>query len=45
MGIGFCLVVAPEDAVGVQAFLRSRKLESFVIGQVIQDLKHKIIFE
>jgi len=45
MGIGFCLVVAPEDVVGAQAFLRTHKLESFVIGEVIQDSKHKIIFE
>jgi phosphoribosylformylglycinamidine cyclo-ligase len=44
MGIGFCLVVAAEDTVAVQAFLRSQKTESFVIGEVIQDPKHKIIF-
>jgi phosphoribosylaminoimidazole (AIR) synthetase len=44
MGIGFCLVVDPEDAVGVQAFLRSQKVESFVIGEVIQNSKHKVIF-
>jgi len=45
MGIGFCLAVAPEDAVGVQAFLRIHKLESFVVGEVIQDSKHKVIFK
>ena len=45
MGIGFALVVAPEDVARVQAFLRSQKLESFVIGQVIQDRKYKVIFE
>jgi len=44
MGIGFCLVVSPKDVTGVQAFLRSRKLDSFVIGQVIQDPKHKVLF-
>ncbi len=45
MGIGFCLAVAPQDVVGVQTFLRSRKVESFVIGEVIQDPKHKVIFK
>jgi phosphoribosylaminoimidazole (AIR) synthetase len=45
MGIGFCLVVAPQDVVGTQAFLRSQKVESFVIGEVIQDQKHKVIFK
>ena len=45
MGIGFAIVVAPEDVVGVQAFLRIHKLESFVIGEVIQDSKHKVIFK
>lgn len=44
MGIGFALVVWPEDVVGVQAFLRSHKLESFVIGEVMQDTKHKVVF-
>jgi len=44
MGIGFCLVVAPQDVAGVQSFLRIHKLESFVIGEVIQDSKHKVIF-
>lgn len=44
MGIGFCLVVAPKDVIGVQSFLRGQKLESFVIGEVIQDPKHKVIF-
>jgi len=45
MGIGFCLVVTPKDVVGVQAFLRIHKVESFVIGEVKQDLKHKVIFK
>ncbi len=44
MGIGFCLVVEPKDVVGVHAFLRSQKIESFVIGEVTQDSKHKVIF-
>jgi phosphoribosylformylglycinamidine cyclo-ligase len=45
MGIGFCLVVDPQDVAGVQSFLRLYKVESFVIGEVIQDSKHKVIFE
>ncbi|MBF0570858.1 MAG: phosphoribosylformylglycinamidine cyclo-ligase [Candidatus Omnitrophica bacterium] len=44
MGIGFCLVVAPENVVAAQSFLRVHKVESFVIGEVIQDSKHKVIF-
>ncbi len=44
MGIGFALVAAPDDVVAVQAFLRSQKTESFVIGRVIQDSQHKVIF-
>jgi phosphoribosylformylglycinamidine cyclo-ligase len=44
MGIGFCLVVDPKNVVGVHAFLRSQKQESFVIGRVIQDSKRKVIF-
>jgi phosphoribosylformylglycinamidine cyclo-ligase len=45
MGIGFALVVSPKDVTGVHAFLRSQKVESFVIGEVIQDSKHKVIFK
>ncbi len=45
MGIGFCLVVASRDVIGAQAFLRSQKVESFVIGKVIQDPRHKVIFK
>jgi phosphoribosylformylglycinamidine cyclo-ligase len=44
MGIGFALVVTPKDVTGVQALLRAHKVESFVIGEVIQDSKHKVIF-
>src|SRR6202451_4713795 len=39
MGIGFCLVVSPKDAVAVQTFLRLHHVESFVIGEVKQDSK------
>jgi phosphoribosylaminoimidazole (AIR) synthetase len=45
MGIGFALVVDPKDVVGVQSFLRIHKMESFVIGEVVEDPKHKVIFK
>ena len=45
MGIGFCLVVAPKDVVATQAYLRIHKVESYVIGEVVQDAKHKVIFQ
>jgi len=45
MGIGFAIVASPKDAVGVQAFLRSQKVDSFVIGSVVQDAKHKVLFK
>ena len=44
MGIGFCLVVDPKDAVNVHAFLRTLHIESFIIGEVVQDQKHKVLF-
>jgi len=44
MGIGFALVVDPRDSDGVQAFLHTHKVKSFVIGQVVQDTKKKVIF-
>lgn len=44
MGIGFALVVAPKDVVSVQAFFRQQKVESFVIGEVVQNAKQKIVF-
>ena len=45
MGIGFAFVVSPKDANAVQAFLRIHKVESFVIGAVVQDPKNKVIFK
>jgi len=45
MGIGFCLVVSPKDVTAVHAFLRSQKVDSFCVGQVIQDSKHKVVFK
>ena len=44
MGIGFAIVVAPQEVVSVQAFLRTQKIRSFVIGEVVQDSKHKVVF-
>ncbi len=44
MGIGFVLVVSPKDVVAIQAFLRQYQEEFFVIGEVIQDAKQKIVF-
>ncbi|MDE1921042.1 MAG: phosphoribosylformylglycinamidine cyclo-ligase [Candidatus Omnitrophica bacterium] len=44
MGIGFALVVAPEDVDGTHAVLRAHKTESFVIGEVVRDAKHKVVF-
>ena len=44
MGIGFSIIVSPQDVTTTQAFLRSQKIESFVIGKVIQDSKRKVIF-
>lgn len=45
MGIGFAIVASPKDVVGIQAYLRSMKHESFVIGKVVQDAKHKVTFK
>jgi phosphoribosylformylglycinamidine cyclo-ligase len=44
MGIGFALIVSPKDVVSIQALLRSQKVDSFVIGDVVQDAKRKVIF-
>ena len=45
MGIGFAIVVPAKDVVAIQAFLRQQKEEPFVIGEVVQDGKQKIIFK
>jgi phosphoribosylformylglycinamidine cyclo-ligase len=45
MGIGFAVVVAPEDVDNTHAVLRSHRIDSFVIGQVISDAKNRVIFE
>jgi len=44
MGIGFALVVAPKDVLRIQAFLHSQNVDSFVIGEVTEDSKRKVIF-
>lgn len=44
MGIGFTLVVSPKDVSTVQALLRQHGQDSFVIGEVVQDRKRKVIF-
>ena len=44
MGIGFVIVVPAKDVVAVQAFFRQQKEETFVIGEVVQDAKNKIVF-
>lgn len=45
MGIGFAIVIAPEDLDAAQAVLHAHRLESFIIGEVVEDTKHKVIFE
>ncbi len=44
MGIGFALVVSPQKVALTQAVLRRHKVEPFVIGQVVRDAKHKVVF-
>ena len=44
MGIGMVLVVAPEDAIRVRSFLTGKKIESYIIGKVINHPKSKVVF-
>ena len=44
MGIGFAIVVPAKDVVSIQAFFRQQDVQSFVIGEVVQDGKQKVIF-
>lgn len=44
MGIGFAIVVAAKDADAIQSFFRQQKMGSFVIGEVVRNNKHKILF-
>ncbi len=45
MGIGFAIVVSPEDVVSAHALLRQHKVQAFVIGKVVQDAKRKVVFQ
>jgi phosphoribosylformylglycinamidine cyclo-ligase len=42
MGIGFCVVVAPEDASRVQAISRHHDCESYIIGRAVADSSKQI---
>mgnify|MGYP001575732046 FL=1 len=44
MGIGLAIVVAAKDVVAVRAFLRRQKTGHYLIGEVINDKKNKVIF-
>ena len=44
MGIGFVLVVSPDVVAGAQALLRRNGVETFMIGRVVRDMQHKIVF-
>lgn len=44
MGIGFAIVVHPQDAEHVQAFLRTQKQRSFMIGEVVRNSDKKVVF-
>lgn len=45
MGIGFVVVVSLEDLDKTLAILHSQKMEAYLIGEVVQDSKRKIIFK
>jgi phosphoribosylformylglycinamidine cyclo-ligase len=45
MGIGFAIIVSPKDVVSAQAFFRRQKVESYIIGEVVQNDKLKIEFK
>ena len=42
MGIGFCVVVAPEDASAVRSIAHAHGVESEVIGHTVSDLKNEV---
>jgi phosphoribosylformylglycinamidine cyclo-ligase len=44
MGIGFAIVAAAKDVEKIRAFLHKQNEKSFVIGEVIQNAKQKIVF-
>jgi len=43
MGIGMALVIRPEDMASVCTYLRRNKIKHYIIGEVINDSKRKII--
>ena len=43
MGIGFALVVSPQDIFGVQLLLNKLKVRYYLIGEVVNQLKTRII--
>jgi phosphoribosylformylglycinamidine cyclo-ligase len=42
MGIGFCVVVAPEDADAVRRIAHDYGVESHVIGRTVSDPKKQV---
>ncbi|MBI5149692.1 MAG: phosphoribosylformylglycinamidine cyclo-ligase [Candidatus Omnitrophica bacterium] len=44
MGIGLALVVARKEISGVRAFFRRRGVRHYLVGEVIRDRRHKLIF-
>lgn len=42
MGIGFCIVIAPEDADAAQAIASKHNVPSFLIGHTIEDPEKKV---
>jgi phosphoribosylformylglycinamidine cyclo-ligase len=42
MGIGFCVVVAPEDAAAVRTIAHAHGVESEVIGHAVSDRKNEV---
>jgi phosphoribosylformylglycinamidine cyclo-ligase len=42
MGIGFCVVVAPEDADAVRSIAREHGTQSEVIGHIVSDAKKEV---
>jgi phosphoribosylformylglycinamidine cyclo-ligase len=43
MGIGFCIVIAPEDAEAAHAIARKHNTQSFAIGRTVKDPERKIL--
>jgi phosphoribosylformylglycinamidine cyclo-ligase len=45
MGIGMVLVVSKESAVRVRSFLHTQRVESYIIGDVIEHKSSKVVFK